>query len=71
MAWVEIILCFALHVNLELCGLGIDAAMIVSVVSCEYSAVLIAWSSVLAINGTAPGVLLRVWRPCVRGVFLR
>ena len=69
MAWVEISICRALHVNLTFGGLINDVVRIRSVGSCEYAA--FACSSILVINGTAPGVLLRVWRPCVRGVFLR
>jgi len=68
---VDIRLCRALHVNGALGGRVIDAARIGSIGSCEYTTLLIAGSSILAINGTAPGVLLRVWRQCVRGVFLR
>ena len=71
MACVDIMLCIALHENITLGGLIIDAARIGSVGSCEYTQLLIACSSILAINGTAPGVLLRVWRPCILGVFLR
>ena len=49
----------------------IDAARIGSSGSCVYTTCWIACSSILVIKGTAPGVLLRVWRRCVRGVFLR
>ena len=62
MACVEIRLCFALHVNLALGGLVIDAARMGSDGSCEYTTLLAACSSILVINGIAPGVLLRVWR---------
>ena len=71
MAWAEIRLCLALHVNLVSGGRVIEAARMGSDGSCKYTALLIVCVSILVINGTAPGVLLRVWRPCIRGVFLR
>ncbi len=72
MAWAEMRLCLALHVNLLTGGRVIEAARMGSDGSCAYTALLIVCvSSFLVINGTAPGVLLRVWRPCIRGVFLR
>ena len=48
--------------NLALGGLVIDAARMGSDGSCEYITMLAACSSILVINGTAPGVLLCVWR---------
>ena len=60
MACVEISLCCALHVNGTSGGLVIDAVMIGSIGLCAYAAFWMTGSSILIINGTAPGVLLRV-----------
>ena len=68
---MEIRLCRALHVNGTLGGRAIDAARIGSNGSCAYAMLWIPGSSILAIAGTAPGVLLRVCLRWVRGVFLR
>ena len=70
MACVEISLCCAVHVNGTLDGRVIDAARIGSVGSCAYTTFWVT-GSILAIGGTAPGILLRVCRRCVLGVFLR
>ena len=59
---MEISLCRALHVNGTLGGLVIDAARIGSIGPCAYTTFWITGSSILAINGTEPGVLLRVCR---------
>ena len=56
--------------NGTLGGLVIDTARIGSVDSCAYTTFWIT-GSILVVNGTVPGVLLRVCRQCVRGVFLR
>ena len=71
MALVEIILCRALYAHGTLGGLVNDAARIGSSGLCAHTTCWITGSSILAINGTAPGVLLRVWRWWVQGVFLR
>ena len=70
MACLEIILFFALHVKFTPGGLVIDAVSIGSIGSCEYTTCWIT-GAILVIIGTAPGVLFRVRRLCVRGVFLR
>jgi len=60
---VEIRLCRVLHDHGTVGGRVIDAARIGSIGSCAYTTFWITGSSILAINGTAPGVLLRV---CLR-----
>ena len=59
-----IIVCFGIIVHgIIVRGLiVIDAARIGSSRSCVYTTCWITGSSILAINGTAPRVLLRVWR---------
>ena len=70
MACLEIILFVALHVKRSPGGLVIDAVSIGSVVSCWYTTCWIT-GTILVIIGTAPGVLFRVCRRCVRGVFFK
>ena len=53
-------MCRELHVNGTLSGLVIGAARIGSIGLCAYTTFWITGSSILAINGTAPGVLLCV-----------
>ena len=62
MAWVVTRLCCALHVHVTFGSRVIEAARIGSSRSCMYTTFWITGSSILAINGTAPGVLLRVCR---------
>ena len=71
MAWAEIRLCRALHVNGTFGGCVIYAVRIGSRGSCVYTTCWITFSSILDINGTAPGVLFLVWCWWVCGVFLR
>ena len=60
MAWVEINLLRARYLHGVVGGCIIDAARIGSSGSCVYSTCWITGSSILAIAGTAPGVLFRV-----------
>ena len=62
MACMDIMLCRALYVYGVHCICVADMTRLGSVGSCECVALLMAGSSILAINGTAPGVLLRVCR---------
>ncbi len=62
MAWVEIILLRALYAHGVVGGCIIDAVRIGSIGSCVNTTCWNTGSLILAINGTVPGVLLRVWR---------
>ena len=62
MAWAEIRLCRALHANGTLGGRVIEAARIGSIGPCAYTTFWITGSLILVVNGTVPGVLLRVCR---------